>query len=108
MQSESNPMHHEPSGFLGHAEIATDFVTADAVLAVHEKPHGGKPFVQADRRVFENCRGLQREAGLIMLAVALPDARVFKIGYMLRTTVRAAHDAIWPAQFHHELAAVFV
>src|SRR6266851_9607213 len=100
-------MRHEPSGLLGYSEIAADFVATDAVLAVHYQPDGSEPFVQTDRRVFEDGPGLQREPGPIMSRVALPDTRLFEVGDVIGTAVRTLHLAIRPAQFHHELAAVF-
>ena len=41
-----------------------------------------------------------------MLAVAFPDPRIPKIGYMIGIASRAMHHAIRPPSLDHELAAV--
>ncbi len=48
LQSKSDAVSHEPSGFLSDAKPACDFVAADAVLVVGNHPHCGKPLIKAD------------------------------------------------------------
>src|SRR5688572_20908321 len=40
LHRQANAMVHEPRGFLRHAQGAGELVAADAVLAVHDLPHG--------------------------------------------------------------------
>jgi hypothetical protein len=47
-------VQHEPRGFLGDAQIAGQFVAADAVLAVDEHPHGGQPLREGNRGILED------------------------------------------------------
>src|SRR5579863_6332204 len=50
----TNPMQHEPCRLLSDANILRQFVTADSVLAVRQKPHGGKPLLQGDRGILKD------------------------------------------------------
>lgn len=108
VESETNPMIHEPRGLLGDAKIAMHFVAADSVLAIHDEPHGRKPLVQAERRILKDGSGFEAGAWTIMLRIALPDASVGEISDVLGTAMRTPHLTIGPAEFHHESFAVFV
>ena len=85
-----------------------DLIGANAVLAAHEKPHGGEPLVETDGRVLENRADLEREFLLGMSAITAIEPRLFEIGDFLDTTSRAADLAIGPADSDHELAAILV
>ena len=71
LHGQPDTMEHEPSGFLGNAEIAGQFVGADPVLAVHQHPHGRQPQGQLDRGVLEDRTDLDGE--LLPAVPALPD-----------------------------------
>jgi hypothetical protein len=98
-----------PCGLLRDAEIAADFVAADAVLAGDKQPYGGKPLFKSDRAFLEDGSSLQCE-GLTLtsfvLAIALPNAVLFKSADTLRSAPGALHHAIRPTQFDHEHFAV--
>ena len=54
-------MVHEPCRLLGDADCAMDFVRRDSVFAVHDLPHGGKPFVQAEWHILKDPSRFQCE-----------------------------------------------
>src|SRR5207248_2379234 len=99
LNRQSEPVHHEPRGFLGDAKIAGDLVAADAVLAVDEHPHRGQPLRERDRAVLEDAADLDGE--LLPATLALPDAPGGHVGALLALTVRA-FDTAWPAQTRDE------
>src|SRR5215831_10551307 len=101
-------MQHEPSRLLSDTQSAMQFVAANTVLAGHDEPYGGKPFLQRNRGIFKHCADLKRELLLGMLSVAAVQACFLKVGNFLRAAVRAAHFAIKPANGNHELPAVVV
>jgi len=69
---DPNPMIHEPSRFLGNAEIAGHLVRANAVLTIGNHPNSGEPLVQAERTVLEDCSDLGRKLPLGMFFFAFP------------------------------------
>ena len=71
MHSVADALEHEPSRPLSYPKILADFIAADTVLAVADKPHGREPFVQRYGRVFEKCTYLDGE--LPPAIKALPD-----------------------------------
>lgn len=58
-----NPVQHEPSGGLGDANVAGDFVAAHSVLAVGDQPDGQEPFVE--RNLARLKHGAQAAAELL-------------------------------------------
>ena len=95
LNRQTQPVQHEPCGFLGDADVARNFVAAHAVLAVDEQPHGGQPPRQGNRAVLEDAPNLDAE--LLPAVFALPDTARFDVGRIDRIAVRAT-DAIGPAQ----------
>jgi hypothetical protein len=91
---------------LRNAKCAGEFIRAYAILAVRQKPNGGKPLLKRDWRVLEDCADLERELRALVLAVAFPDPSIIKIGYVIGVARWAMHHAIWPPSLNHELAAV--
>ena len=67
-------MQHEPCRLLSDFEIAHDLVGANAVLAVHDQPNRGEPFIERDGRIFKHALGLHAELLVAILRHALPDA----------------------------------
>jgi hypothetical protein len=106
LHGKTDAVEHEPCGFLSYADGAVEFPRANPVLVVDDHPGSGKPLVQSERRILEDSASLQAELRAVVLAVALPNARLFKIGNMVGVATRAAHNAIRPAKRYHELAAV--
>src|ERR1017187_517190 len=106
MEREPQPVHHVPSRFLTDAKVASDFVAADAILAVADQPRGGKPLVQAKGGILEDSPGLQGELGALVVAVAFPKPRVRQPYDVIRAAGGAFYDAIRPAQPRHERFAV--
>jgi hypothetical protein len=92
---ESNPVQHEPSGFLSDTKRPRNFATADAVLAIQDEPHCREPLVQAKRGVFENGPNLNRELPPGMPLTALPPQLVLEETDP-RTTTPRANNAIFP------------
>ena len=45
VQSQANPMHHEPSGLLRNADSAMNLIGRNSVLAIGDHPNGDHPFV---------------------------------------------------------------
>jgi hypothetical protein len=106
VESEPEPVHHVPSRFLADAEVAADFVAADAILAVADQPSGCQPLIQAKGRVLEDGSGLQGELRALVSAVALPQPRICQPYHVIRAAVGAFYDAIRPAQARHKGFAV--
>src|SRR5260370_15187827 len=97
LESQPETREHEPRGLLSHAERATEFVAADAVLAVGEQPEGRQPLVEPDGRVLEDGPDLQRELRPRVHPVALPAANVSQVVDLLGAAARASGHAIRPA-----------
>ena len=87
------------------ADGAVNFVGTDAVLAVHNLPHGHQPLVQTDRGIFHDGSGLQRELGGVVLLAAVPAVVLLQEQDVLAAAARAG-DAIRPAARYQILAAV--
>ena len=92
---ESDAMQHEPCGLLGHAEGFRNFATADAVLAVEDHPHCGKPFVQTERRILEDGSNLYGKLPSGMAVAALP-AQLVPQKADFRTATARAGNAVFP------------
>ena len=106
LHGETDAMKHEPRSLLGDAKTTMDFITADSVFAVDDKPCGREPLFQRERGILEDCSGLQRECWFQVPDVAFPNARLGKPRNPFGTAFGALHHAVRPAQLDHELAAV--
>jgi hypothetical protein len=95
LHGKTDTPKHKPRGFLGDTQSPRQFVGADAVLGIGEKPDRGKPLVQTERGVFEDCPQLNRE--LLAADAALPDAPGFEEHRIGRFTM-GAHSASGPAK----------
>src|ERR1035438_9239217 len=104
---KANTVHHEPRRFLSDAEVAPDFVTADAVLAIDQEPYGGEPFFQRKRRILKNRADLERELLAWVWTVAAVYLGVLEVCHLVRSTLGTADLAIGPTDGDHELATVF-
>ena len=91
--ASANPVIHEPCGFLRHADSAVNLVGTDAVLAVHNLPHGEQPLVQAERGIFEDRSGLGSELPPIVFLAALPAVVLRLEDYAIASATRAG-DAV--------------
>lgn len=78
LHGEPNAMENEPGGLLRDPESASEFVRADPVLAVCDKPDGDEPLVQADSGVLEDRADLDAE--LLLAALALPESARAEVG----------------------------
>ena len=101
LHGESDTVQHEPRGLLSHTDSFGEFVTADAVLAVSNQPHGDQPLINRQRRVFHDGTDFDRELPLGVLLLALPDMARFSEVDLGAATGGALHDAIGPAELHH-------
>src|ERR1039457_4261046 len=108
VQGKPQAMIHEPCGFLGDVKIAGRVAGADAVLKITPQPKRRKPLVQAERGILENSASLEREAGHGVPGIALPHAILSEVGKLFGAAMGAFHNAIRPAQLHHDLAAILV
>ena len=104
-QGVTDSMIHEPSGFLGHADGAVDFVGRYAVFAVHNLPHGHQPFVDTQRGILKDGSGLGGELAGVVAGAALPAVVLFQKRDALAATARA-FNAIGPAARYQVLAAI--
>src|ERR1700677_3408279 len=82
-----------------------NLVTADAVFAVHDKPHRHEPFIESDGRFFHNGSSLRCELASVMGYAALP-AIVLWQEHDLVTSAAWADDAIGPATRYQVVSAV--
>ena len=105
LQGETNAVHHEPSGLLSDADGAVNFVAAHAVFAIGNHPHGYEPFVQRDRRIFEDGIDLDGELPFGVLRFALPDSASGKKANFLGAATRTEH-AVTEATSYEEIQAV--
>jgi hypothetical protein len=62
-------MHHEPSGFVGDAKLAVDFVGAASVLALIEQVRGHPPFSQGHFGAFKDSANGHSELAFALNAV---------------------------------------
>jgi len=90
-----NPMKHEPSGFLSHANGPMQFVAADSVLAIADHPDRRHPLVQTDRGILKDRADLDGELFLASLAEPNLAGAHKRIG--VRATARARNFVIRPA-----------
>lgn len=94
----ADAVKHEPCGRLSDAERTTDFIAANAVLAVDDLPHSDHPLVQSERAILEDRTDFDGELALGMSVLALPQsARGQKANDF--TSAGRALNAIGPAQF---------
>jgi len=100
LHRKPEPVEHEPSGLLGHAQVAGNFVGRDPVLAVDEHPSAGKPEVKADGGILEQSPDLGGE--LLLAAGTAPDvAGRDEVG--IASLAAGANDAIRPAHGDEEV-----
>lgn len=101
-EREPQSMKHEPGRLLRHAERAAEFVRADAVAVRREEQHGGKPLVEADRRVLKDGSDLDRELPIALAAT--PSIPVLDSGYVSRAaSLMRAGDAVREADTDKEV-----
>jgi hypothetical protein len=105
LQGKPDAMHHEPCCFLSDSKIASNFITANSILAITQHPHSGKPFIKADGGILENGSNLDGELPLSMMAGALPHATGWIELYPLRPASGADH-AFGPALCHEIIKAI--
>ncbi|MGB6497447.1 MAG: hypothetical protein WA853_15270 [Candidatus Acidiferrum sp.] len=106
LHRKANPVEHEPSGLLSHAERAANLIGTDAVLAVGNHPDSDKPLVERERRILKDSPDFDRELPFGVDALALPLALILEEYGILAATGRAGDFAIRPAQLDHEVEAV--
>src|SRR5207253_2479792 len=58
LHNQSDAMEHEPCGLLSDFQVTRNFVTADSVLTVSDKPSSSEPLVQTDGRIFHHSSDL--------------------------------------------------
>ena len=101
---QADALEHEPSGLLSNIKGASNFIGANAVLGIGDKPDGGKPFVQPNRTVLKDSPNLDRELALGMFSLASPDAALAIVVEFSASASRTSH-AVGPAELHHEVVA---
>ena len=104
-QSKPDAVIEEPSGLLGDADGAMNFVGTDAVFAVHNLPHRREPLVQAERGVFHDGSGLQRELRGAVLLPAVPAVVLLQKQHVLTAAARTG-NAVRPSARYEVLPAV--
>src|SRR5439155_16194184 len=98
LQGQADAMKHEPRGALHDSKITAQFIAADSVLAVHEKPEGSHPLIHSQRAVLENGSNLHGE--LLLTFFAEPEATGRDERVADRVTTGASNLAIRPAEFN--------
>jgi len=97
MDSQAEPVQHEPRGLLSNAQIARNFVTADAVLAVDEHPQRREPLIKSDGTILEDAADFDRE--LLFTASALPERTSAQaVGRIRASSAARTFNAIRPSQ----------
>lgn len=92
----SNAVEHEPCGLLTDSQSSVEFPRRNTILGVSEKPHGRKPLVQAQRRVFKDSASLDRELTFRVMTTALP-ALMLRHEADTLASAGGASDAVGPA-----------
>src|SRR5439155_5170165 len=105
LHSFPNPVKHEPRGFLRHAKSPRHFIGTDTVLIVGNHPHGGKPLVQAKRRILKDRPCLDSELSTGVVTAALPAIMLLRQFNFFASADRAGY-AFRPATGYHVVAAV--
>ena len=91
LQSQTNPMQYEPCGFLSHIQIAGQFATADAVLAIGEQPESSHPLVKADSGILANASDFDGELALRVNLRAFPSPPLGVIADFFKATTGTDH-----------------
>lgn len=102
-----NPMKHEPRCLLRDTNRSTEFVTADSVATVRDRPDGNKPLVETEWRVLEDGPDLHRELFLTRCFIALDRPRP-RCNFLARfvAALRTNDHARGPLDFAHEVIAM--
>src|SRR5438067_1229290 len=96
-------MHHEPSGFLRNAEIASNLIRADPVFAVANHPHGHEPLVERERRILKDRVDL--DGKLLPALFTLPPLLRSKPVVVFMAASRAFWFPIGPTHLSHDVDA---
>ena len=105
LHCQSDSMQHEPCRLLSDLEVASNFITADAVLAVREHPCCGKPLVQANRGILKDSPNLDGELALGVMASTLPSAPRGIEANLLRSAT-GTRNALRPSPYRKVVDAV--
>lgn len=105
LHRQTNPLEHEPSGFLSYAQILRDLIRTDSVLAIGQQPDGGQPLVETDGRILKDSSDLDAELATVVLGAAFPTPLIGEKVNLVASADRTFHSAIRPAQSDHELKA---
>lgn len=103
----SDAVEHEPRGSLGDSDCPAEFVAADSILAVGNRPDCNEPFVQTKRRILEDRANLEAELLLATGSVAFDRAgsgRQFLAGIV--AALWAGDLSARPFDRTHEIVAV--
>lgn len=103
----ANPMQHKPRCFLRDADHAPEFVAADPVFAIRDRPNGYEPLIQTERAGLENRADLVRELLSTILAPVHTAGRDCADAIAGCAARRADRNAVGPADFPHVLLADF-
>ena len=98
-------MIQEPCGLLRDSQTTVNFVTADAILAVHNHPHRHEPLIKADGGIFHDRSRLQSELRGVMLRSAVPAVILLQKQNVLAAATRAG-EAFGPAPRYQIFTAV--
>jgi hypothetical protein len=101
LHSQTDAVHHEPSGFLGDSKRARNLVTTNPIAAVTNHPDRSYPLVQRDGRVLENSPDLRGELALEVNALALPLPLILEEHNIVSATSGTGDNAVGPAQTNH-------
>ena len=103
---QSNPMEHEPCGFLTDSKAAVDFPGGNTILGIGDQPHCSQPLVETDGAVLEDRPDLDGKLTLRVMGRALPAKLILEETDAGATAIRALHYAVWPALFRQVFEAV--
>src|SRR6266571_179691 len=106
MHCQPDAMQHKPSGLLRDANRTVQLIRTDSVLSVGNQPERAQPFVQSNRRIFKHSSDLYGKLLLFVLSLALPNLSRGQKENVFRTTARAFHNAIRPANRLHKVERV--
>jgi hypothetical protein len=89
LQSQANPLQHEPCGLLSDSQSAMHFRATDAVLAISQHPESGHPLIHPERGILEDRSNLYGE--LLVASTAEPDAACLNEIVLVGIAARASN-----------------
>jgi hypothetical protein len=90
---------HKPRGFLHYAKRPRQLIGTNTVFHVNDHPNGGKPLVEANRRILKYGASLSDK--LFPASLTFPDPAGSEKAMLCRVAMRTG-DAVRPMNLNHK------